>query len=152
MRPMLEVLANKNLPFKVARYVRSVASKAGNAFTKAMEGQRALPYKVAEHDPQSGNYNVLASFNTREAAENHPTGTHIIQTQQWWGPGTKQTTTPGNRWLEGLLQDLSCRRGQAHGAHHRARWVRPCAHATLDGEWIVTSGPAVGDGRSILAL
>jgi hypothetical protein len=45
MRPMLEVLANKNLPFKVARY----ASKAGNAFTKAMEGQRALPYKVAEH-------------------------------------------------------------------------------------------------------
>ena len=92
MRPMLEVLANKNLPFKVARYVRSVLSKAGNAFTKAMEGQRALPYKVAEHDPQSGNYNVLASFNTREAAENHPTGTHIIQTQ-WWGPGTKQTTT-----------------------------------------------------------
>jgi hypothetical protein len=84
MRPMLEVLANKNLPFKVARYVRSVASKAGNAFTKAIEGQRALPYKVAEHDPQSGKYNVLASFNTREAAENHPTGTHIIQTQQWW--------------------------------------------------------------------
>ena len=84
MRPMLEVLANKNLPFKVARYVRSVLSKAGNAFTKAMEGQRALPYKVAEHDPQSGKYNVLASFNTREAAENHPTGTHIIQTQQWW--------------------------------------------------------------------
>jgi hypothetical protein len=93
MRPMLEVLANKNLPFKVARYVRNVASKAGNAFTKAMEGQRALPYKVAEHNPQSGKYNVLASFNTREAAENHPTGTHIIQTQQWWGPGTKQTTT-----------------------------------------------------------
>ena len=84
MRPMLDVLANKDLPFKVARYVRSPASKAGNAFTKAMEGQRALPYKVAEYDPQSGKYNVLASFNTREAAENHPTGTHIIQTQQWW--------------------------------------------------------------------
>jgi hypothetical protein len=37
------------------------------------------------------------------------------------GPGTKQTTTPNNRWLEGLLQDLFCRRGQAHGGHHRAR-------------------------------
>ena len=91
MRPMLDVLANKDLPFKVARYVRSAASKAGNAFTKAMEGQRALPYKVAEYDPQSGKYNVLASFNTREAAENHPTGTHIIQTQQWWAGQSNNT-------------------------------------------------------------
>jgi hypothetical protein len=65
------------------------------------------------------------------------------------GGGRAPSKQQRNRWLEGLPQDLFCRRAQAHGGHHRARWVRPCADETLDGEWIVTSGPAVGDGRSV---
>ena len=60
MRPMLDVLADEDLPFKVARYVRS-AARAKSLVTrlrKAMEGQRAVPYKV------SGTIRKVADCNT----------------------------------------------------------------------------------------
>ena len=105
-----------------------IGTGLAHLWNRAFEG-KSYPYKVVQFNPRTGLYRTLATYSTREEAENHPEGTHIIQTHQWWD-GYQMAS--GEDMARGAAAGylLGGPAGAAMGAlvrgsgNRKARWVR----------------------------